>query len=184
MLQSYLQYYNETRTHLSLDKDAPIPRAVEVVGCILSRPVNVRDGVISLRQQKTGATLSIPVHPVLQAVLDATPSAHLTFLTTHNGEPFSPAGFGNLFRDWCNQADVQKGLAHAGCARHVADGSLSGLLERQIAAIGHLTLSEIARYTRAADQAKLARAAMATITDREQTSGKPGGSGGKPGAKL
>jgi transposase InsO family protein len=39
VLQSYLQYYNETRTHLSLDKDAPIPRAVETVGRILSRPV-------------------------------------------------------------------------------------------------------------------------------------------------
>jgi hypothetical protein len=39
VLQSYLQYYNETRTHLSLDKDAPIPRTVETVGRILSRPV-------------------------------------------------------------------------------------------------------------------------------------------------
>jgi transposase InsO family protein len=35
VLQSYLQYYNETGTHLSLDKDAPIPRAVEAVGRIL-----------------------------------------------------------------------------------------------------------------------------------------------------
>ncbi|MFL6305079.1 MAG: hypothetical protein ACJ72H_16225 [Candidatus Sulfotelmatobacter sp.] len=39
VLQSYLQYYNETRTHLSLEKDAPIPRAVEAIGCIVSRPV-------------------------------------------------------------------------------------------------------------------------------------------------
>ena len=38
LLQSYLKYYNETRTHLSLDKDAPIPRAVEAVGRILSQP--------------------------------------------------------------------------------------------------------------------------------------------------
>jgi hypothetical protein len=33
------QYYNETRTHLSLDRDAPVPRAVETIGRILSRPV-------------------------------------------------------------------------------------------------------------------------------------------------
>jgi hypothetical protein len=39
VLQSYLQYYNETLTHLSLDKDAPIPRAVESVGRIFGRPV-------------------------------------------------------------------------------------------------------------------------------------------------
>ena len=39
VLQSYLKYYNETRTHLSLNKDAPIPRAAEAVGRILSRPI-------------------------------------------------------------------------------------------------------------------------------------------------
>jgi transposase InsO family protein len=39
VLLLYLNYYNETRTHLSLDKDAPVPRAVEAIGRILSRPV-------------------------------------------------------------------------------------------------------------------------------------------------
>jgi hypothetical protein len=39
LLLLYRQYYNETRTHLSLDKDAPIPRAVEAIGRILSGPV-------------------------------------------------------------------------------------------------------------------------------------------------
>ena len=29
VLQSYMNYYNETRTHLSLDKDAPVSRAVD-----------------------------------------------------------------------------------------------------------------------------------------------------------
>ena len=32
-------YYNETRTHLSLDKDAPVSRAIEVAGRIFGRPV-------------------------------------------------------------------------------------------------------------------------------------------------
>ena len=36
---SYMKYYNETRTHLSLNKDAPIPRAVEAVGGILCLPI-------------------------------------------------------------------------------------------------------------------------------------------------
>ena len=38
-LRSYLDYYNETRTHLSLDKDAPVSRAIEVVGRIFGRPI-------------------------------------------------------------------------------------------------------------------------------------------------
>jgi transposase InsO family protein len=39
VLLSYTDYYNGTRTHLSLDKDAPISRAAEVVGRILSGPI-------------------------------------------------------------------------------------------------------------------------------------------------
>ena len=39
VLLSYMNYYNQTRTHLSLGKDAPIPRAVQAVGRILPRPI-------------------------------------------------------------------------------------------------------------------------------------------------
>ena len=39
LLRSYLDYYNETRTHLSLDKDAPVSRAIEAVGRVFGRPV-------------------------------------------------------------------------------------------------------------------------------------------------
>jgi transposase InsO family protein len=39
VLLSYMNYYNGTRTHLSLGKDAPIPRAVQAVGRILPRPI-------------------------------------------------------------------------------------------------------------------------------------------------
>jgi hypothetical protein len=34
-----MQYYNGARTHLALNKDAPVPRAVQVVGRILSTPI-------------------------------------------------------------------------------------------------------------------------------------------------
>jgi transposase InsO family protein len=39
VLLSYMNYYNETRTHLSLDKDAPLSRTVKRAGRILCRPV-------------------------------------------------------------------------------------------------------------------------------------------------
>ena len=38
-LLSYLNYYNEVRTHLSLGKDAPVSRVVHAVGRILPRPI-------------------------------------------------------------------------------------------------------------------------------------------------
>ena len=39
ILKSYARYYNETRTHLALDKDAPLSRAVKRAGRILCRPL-------------------------------------------------------------------------------------------------------------------------------------------------
>jgi hypothetical protein len=34
-----MKYYNATRTHLSLEKDAPVSRAVDRAGHILCRPI-------------------------------------------------------------------------------------------------------------------------------------------------
>ena len=39
ILKSYAQYYNGTRTRLSLNKDAPISRSAEAAGRILCRPI-------------------------------------------------------------------------------------------------------------------------------------------------
>src|ERR1700745_74665 len=39
LLLCYMKYYNGTRTHLSLEKDAPISRAVDRAGHILCRPI-------------------------------------------------------------------------------------------------------------------------------------------------
>jgi hypothetical protein len=36
ILKSYARYYNETRTHLALDKDAPVSRPVQRIGVVRS----------------------------------------------------------------------------------------------------------------------------------------------------
>jgi integrase len=129
-------------------------------------PQHVQNGMVRVRQQKTGASLRIPVHPALQAILSATPTEHLTFLVTAYGKPFTAAGFGNWFRARCNDAGLPKecaahGLRKAAC-RRLAE---AGCTVNQIAAIsGHATLREVERYTKAADQERMARDAMAIIS--------------------
>jgi len=124
---------------------------------------HIRDGVLTVKQQKTGATLAIPVHADLRAVLDATPSAQLTFLVTATGKPYGGNAFSAQFRNWCDAAGLPKhckphGLRKAAC-RRLAEAGCSG---NEIMAIsGHATLKELVRYTKAADQARLARNAMA-----------------------
>jgi integrase len=120
---------------------------------------HIRNGLIHVVQRKTLVELSLPVLPELAAAIAAMP-AGLTFLVTGAGKPFSDAGFGNWFRECCDEAGLKgysaHGLRKAGCVR-LAE---AGCTEKQIAAwSGHLTLGEVARYTRAADQKRLARAA-------------------------
>jgi integrase len=126
---------------------------------------HIRNGALHVRQNKTGTTLEIPLRPDLSAILDASASGHLTLATTEHGKPFSAAGFGNWFREQCDKAELPKqcsahGLRKAAC-RRLAE---AGCTVKQIAAIsGHRSLSEVQRYTDAADQAQLARDAMRTL---------------------
>jgi len=116
---------------------------------------------VHVRQQKTGIELAIPIHATLAAIVAETLADHLTLLTTKTGKPFSAAGFGNWFRDRCNEAGLCHCSAHGlrkAAARRLAE---AGCTMHEIAAItGHASLSEVQRYTKAADQARLARAAM------------------------
>jgi len=122
---------------------------------------HVAEGRIAVCQQKTAARLQIPILPELAAVLAATACPNLTFLTTEYGKPFSPAGFGNWFRDRCNEAGLKECSAHGlrkAASRRLAE---AGCTNQQIKAItGHKTDKEVARYTAAADQMRLADQAM------------------------
>ena len=113
------------------------------------------------------------MHPDLAAIVAETPADHLTFLTTQFGQSFKTAGFGNWFREQCDVAGLKHCSAHGlrkAAARRLAE---AGCTEHEIAAItGHASLREVARYTKAADQKRLAAAAMEKVKART-SSGKP-----------
>lgn len=72
---------------------------------------HVRDGV--LRQQKTGETVTIPLHPEVRAALAALTRDRLTFLVTAQGRRFTAPGFTNWFRDIIAKAGRPVGKAKA-----------------------------------------------------------------------
>jgi integrase len=124
---------------------------------------------ISVRQQKTGAGLTIPIHPELARALAALPRTNLTFLVTERGAPFNPNSLGNWFRECCNAAGLPHcslhGLRKAAC-RRLAE---AGCSVNEIAALsGHKSLKEIARYTAAASQVHLAEQALQRQLRAEQ----------------
>jgi integrase len=123
---------------------------------------HVRNGKLALRRQKTGVPFEVPVMDALQAAIDAMPAAdNLTFLATAQGKPFSAAGFGNWFREVCNEAGLpmrctSHGLRKA-AATYLAD---RGATTTQLMAwFGWKTASEAERYTRGADRKRNAAAA-------------------------
>ncbi len=123
---------------------------------------HLKDGCLHLRQQKTGTRLAIPVHPRLAEVLAASAPDQMTFLLTQPGAPFTSAGFGNWFADRVREAGLPGACAAHGlrkaAARRLAEAGCSA---HEIMAItGHRSLKEVAVYTQAADQLRLAGRAM------------------------
>ena len=125
---------------------------------------HIDGGQLRIRQQKTGNSIDIPVHPALKKALKRAKRDHLTFLTTEYGKPFAAAGFGNWFRDRCNEAGLPQCTAHGlrkAAARRLAE---AGCTDRQIMAVtGHRSPQEVSKYVEAADRRRLARDAMKTI---------------------
>jgi integrase len=118
---------------------------------------HVRGGVLSIRQEKTGAELSIPLHPRLAKILAGTPRENLTFIVTKRGRPFGAVPFSTWFRKACDAAGLSSrccahGLRKA-AARRLAEAGCSTF---EVAAItGHASLRELERYTKAAAQGSL-----------------------------
>lgn len=134
-------------------------------------PQHVKEGWLSFTQQKNRnrkpVTLSIPVLPELQSVLDATPTGNLAFLVTSFGKPFTSNGFGNWFRKQCDAAGLNHCSAHGLRKAGAALAAENGATERQLMAIfGWSTMKEASRYTRAARQKVLAGSGMKHLTRR------------------
>jgi integrase len=129
---------------------------------------NVRGGTIHLSQQKTGNALTIPITAELaEAINAAAPSEHVVFLVNERGGPFTAKTFGTWFTKRCKRVDLKglsaHGLRKAAC-RRLAEAGCSA---NEIAAIsGHKSLNEVARYTRAVDQARMAHNAVAKTVAR------------------
>lgn len=132
-------------------------------------PQHLRAGRIHVVQGKTGEALAIPVHDELREALEACRSNHLAFLATEFGKPFTAAGFGNWFADRVREAGLPKGCSAHGlrkaAGRRLAEAGCSAHEIKSIT--GHRTLGEVERYTRSADQARLADAAMTRIGGRK-----------------
>lgn len=126
---------------------------------------HIRDGVLVIRQSKTGTEVEIPVAGELRQSLDLLPVGQLVFLMTGQGKAFTAAGFTNWFRDAVSAAGLPIGLsAHglrkAACRRLAEAGCTAPQL---MSVSGHKTLAEATRYIEAANRKALAEEGMEKV---------------------
>ncbi len=132
---------------------------------------HVKDGIATIRTEKSGGLLpvTIPILPVLAATLTAGPCGEMTFICGERRQPLTKESFGNVFREAARAAGVDKsahGVRKIGATRAAENGATVAELE---AIFGWQGGGMASLYTRAANRAKLAKAAMGKL---ERTPGE------------
>jgi integrase len=126
---------------------------------------------IEVRQQKTGALLSIPCHGQLRTELESVPRIADTILVGERGAPLTGDSLSVMVRKTLREMGVN-GYAIHGLRKNAAVALAdAGCDAFEIAAItGHRTTTMVAHYAKRHDQRRRARSAM----DKwEAQSGKP-----------
>ncbi len=131
---------------------------------------HVRNGVATIKTEKTDTELTLPILPVLAETLGAGPCGDLTFIVGANGHPLDKRSFGNQFRKACRAAGVNRsahGLRKVAATRAANAGATVAELEAIFGWTGGRMAS---LYTRAADRRHLAHRAMHKLANDERTS--------------
>lgn len=107
-----------------------------------------------------------PILPPLSRAIEAGPTGEMTFLVTQYGKPFTVKGFGNWFRDRCNEAGLPQCTAHglrkAGATILAENGATTAQL---MAIYDWSTPGQAEVYIRAANRTKLAGQAMPLLNN-------------------
>lgn len=118
---------------------------------------NIRGDLLVYDRQKSGIVARVPLAAELRAVIARTPDIAPAFILTDRGKPFSAASLGNEFGEAARKAGMASrlhGLRKAFCIYWAEKGATT----HQIAAMaGHMSLSEVERYTRAADRDRMVK---------------------------
>ena len=134
------------------------------------RRQDIAGGAISIVQEKTGTELSIPIHPNLHAAMKAGPAKGMNLIGDEHGRPIGRAALTALIKRAAKSAALPAhclphGLRKALMRRLAERGGTAKELQ---AISGHATLTEVERYTKAADQRVLSEAAIAKLS-RDET---------------
>lgn len=116
---------------------------------------HVRNGVATIRTEKTGTEVDITILPPLAETLASGPTGDLAFICGADGRPLTKETFGNYFREACNAAGVRKsahGVRKLSATRVAEAGATVAELEAMFGWSGG-TMASL--YTKSANRRKL-----------------------------
>ena len=131
------------------------------------RRQDIRGNAIHVVQEKTGKELLIEIHPALARAMKAGPTKGIYLIGDEHGRPIKRPTLTRL---------IVRAAKAAGLPRECVPHGLRKAMQRRLAehgasakemqaVSGHVTLKETERYTQAADQVRLARAAILRLPD-------------------
>jgi integrase len=124
----------------------------------------LKNGSLRFTTKKCPTALELPLPPALTKILEASQTGALTFLLTDYGKSFTDKGFGGWFRERCDAAGLPHCSAHGlrkAAATALAEAGASA--HQLMSWFGWSTLAEAERYTRAANQKKLAASVVSLM---------------------
>lgn len=130
-----------------------------------------------LHHGKNNSATVIKILPPLAAALDAmTDEKHLTYLVARVGKGFTGPGFGNWFRERCNQAGLPHCTAHGlrkAMARRLAETGATTMQGRAVT--GHKSDAMFIHYAAKANRETMADEALDRMSDRLSLANDDGG---------
>lgn len=119
----------------------------------------IQGNMITVRQEKTGKRLAIPLHKDLRAVLATIPQRAVTIATSTEGRPWTKDGFKATWNK--HRPAAIKGLVFHGLRKSAVVTLLEcGCSDAEVAAITGQSREMVEHYAKQVNQGKLAAAAI------------------------
>ena len=126
---------------------------------------NIRDGILSYRQQKTGKDMDVPLHRDLVKELARTPKRGLTIIVNHEGAPMTDQVIRRELKRFAAKHGAE--LVPHGLRKNAVNALLeAGCTEYEVQAITGQSLPMIAHYAREVNRRKLGKAAIVKFENK------------------
>lgn len=129
--------------------------------CMKMLRAKLKNGTITVKQEKTRLELEIPIHPRLQRVLDEIPATSTHLLVNSHGRPWTQDGFRSSFYKAILEIPELAGLQFHGLRKSAVEFLLeAGCTDAEVESITGQSRQTIAHYAKRVNRTKLAKVAM------------------------